>query len=585
MSKQEAIRNAARAVKAHGLSLPAELDKQIAGLENPQYRVAVVGDFHVGKSTLINRVFFGDKPLLAEGEGRATTAVAIDNEYGSDAKMEVYDWVFDIPADNTKDPPTPPKTSRTTEKLVTTVPNPTKDDVYAATVSSAMESRAELAKKRARVRIAVPNEALRGFTVIDTPGLDDPNQELLLDTTWRIIPGADVALLVVPARMLGDRAMNLLRKEIMGTSGISRLMVLVSCKPSDGFDAEQRKDVLDTIKAQLASIGRENIPVEMYCFDPAVEDIMSDVSEIRMTLRSFLTENALPGREEKVANLVRTELEKDLAAIAAKLATAGKSDEERSALAAKVDAEVARFKEKAERAFERFQDDVKALNDGTKHDVDRDVEAVFDKFYNELATRDDLNAMKRILDNAQTTLKSDLQDKISIIGLNLKTEITRLVDRYGNDMEAGRAHWNLFASDEFQIKKPVAAKVPKIVWEALEVILMNIVLPLGWITAIIAKIVSAPVFSPVVFLAKQEILREVKKVFEETKPEVRTQIMQQVDAAIQKTFTDVKAAMEASNKAQVEAIRSALADVPAGSGDRASLESAKADLEAALASL
>lgn len=585
MSKQEAIRNAARAVKAHGLSLPADLDKQIASLENPQYSVAVVGDFHVGKSTLINRVFFGDKPLLAEGEGRATTAVAIDNEYGSDAKMEVYDWVFDIPADNTKDPPTPPKTSRTTEKLVTTVPNPTKDDVYAATVSSAMESRAELAKKRARVRIAVPNEALRGFTVIDTPGLDDPNQELLLDTTWRIIPGADVALLVVPARMLGDRTTNLLRKEIMGTSGISRLMILVSCKPSDGFDAEQRKDVLDTIKAQLASIGRENIPVEMYCFDPAVEDIMSDVSEIRMTLRSFLTENALPGREEKVANLVRTELEKDLAAIAAKLATAGKSDAERAALAAKVDAEVARFKDKAERAFERFQDDVKALNDDTMHDVDLAVEAVFDKFFNELAEKGTIGAMKKVLDKAQTSIKSDLQDKVSIIGLKLKADIESLVKHYGNDMEEARRVWTPIVSDEFQIKTPIVAKIPQAVIEAISIALLNLVLPFGWITAIIGRLMSKPFMDPVGWLATQTILSQVKSGLEETKPEVRTQIMQQIDAGIQKTFTDVKAAMEASNKAQVEAIRSAIAAEPAGSGDRAALESAKADLEAALAAL
>ena len=251
----------------------------------------------------------------------------------------------------------------------------------------------------------------------------------------------------------------------------------------------------------------------------------------------------------------------------------------------KVEAEVARFKEKAERSFERFQDAVKALNDDTMHDIDLAVEAVFDKFYAELAAKDDFNAMKRILDNAQTNLKSDLQDKISIIGLKLKSEISRLIDRYGNDMEVGREHWNLFVSDEFQIKKPLVAKVPKIVLDALEVILMNIVLPFGWITAIIAKIVSAPVFSPVNFLAKQVILHDVKKAFEESKPEVRTQIMQQVDKAIQKIFADVKAAMESSNKAQVEAIRAALAAEPAGSGDRAALESAKADLESALATL
>ena len=583
MSKQEAIRNAASAVKAHGLTLPADLEKQIAGLENPQYRVAVVGEYQVGKSALINRVFLGDKPILSEGHGLCNTAVATDIEWGSEAKMEVYDW-----ADK----------QREAEKLLETVPNPTEDDVEDATVATAEATRAELAKKRSRVRIQVPNEALRGFTVIDTPGLDDPEEELLLNTTWRVIPSADVALLVVDCRKLPEstadkpiqgrvpgRVMDLLKKKIMGESGIARLMVLVSCKPSDGFHAKQRADVLTAIKSQLASIGRNNIPVEMYCFDPAVEDIMSDVAEIRLTIHNFLTENALPGREEKIVNLLRVEIEKDLVEVAAKLKTAGASEAERAALAAKVEAEVESFKDKAERSFERFQDAVKALNDDTMHDIDLAVEAVFDKFYAELAAQDDFNAMKRILDNAQTNLKSDLQDKISIIGLKLKSEISRLIDRYGNDMEVGREHWNLFVSDEFQIKKPLVAKVPKIVLDALEVILMNIVLPFGWITAIIAKIVSAPVFSPVNFLAKQVILHDVKKAFEESKPEVRTQIMQQVDKAIQKIFADVKAAMESSNKAQVEAIRAALAAEPTGSGDRAALESAKADLESALATL
>ena len=570
MSKQEAIRNAARAVKAHGLSLPAELDKQIAGLENPQYRVAVVGEYQVGKSTLINRVFLGDKPLLTEGRGLCCTAVATDNEYGPDAKMEVFDW-----ADG----------SRTAETLVKTVPNPTEDDVNDATVSSAMETRAELAKKRARVRIAVPNEALRGFTVIDTPGLDDPNQELLLDTTWRIIPGSDVALLVVPARMLGDRAINLLRKEIMGTNGISRLMVLVSCKPSDDFDADQRKEILDTIKSQLANIGRENIPVEMYCFDPAIEDIMSDVSEIRMTIRSFLAENALPGREEKVSNLVRMEIEKDLAAIAAKLATAGKSEAERAVLAAKVNAEVARFKEKAERAFERFQSEIKSLDDDMMNEVSLAVEAVFEKFYTDLSNQPSVGAMKKVLAKANTTIKSDLQDKLSIIGLKLKADIESLVRHYGDDMEEARRNWHLFVSEEFQIKTGFVAKIPTIVYEAISVVLLNLVLPLGWITAIVGRLISKPFMDPVSWIAKQAILSQVKSGLEESKSETTHQIMQTVHEGIEKTFADVKAAMEDSNRSQVEAIRAALAAEPAGSGDRAALESAKADLESALAAL
>lgn len=569
--KQDAIRNAARTVKSHGLPFPAQLDKQVADLENPQYRVAVVGDYQVGKSALINKVFLGDKPLLTEGHGLCTTAVATDIEYGAESKLEVFEWA-DAVHEN--------------ESIVKTVANPSADDVDDATVSSAMDTRADLAKKVSRVRFQVPNDALKGYTVIDTPGLDDPEQELLLNTTWRIIPSADLALLVVEGdRMLGDRQLNLLRKEIMGRNGISRLMVLASYKPRSDKDAAERKEVFDTIKAQLSNIGRDNIPVEMYCFDPSIEDIMSDVAEIRMTIRHFLSDNALPGREEKVANLLRAEIEKDLIEIAAKIKTAGASEAERAALAAKVEAEVARFKEKAERAFERFQDEVKALDDDTMHDVDLAVDAVFDKFYAELSEKETVDAMKKVLERASTTLKSDLQDKISIIGLKLKAEIGRLVDRYGKDMEECQKAWNVFISDEFEIKKPIAAKVPTLVITAIEVALLNFVLPFGWITAIIAKMLLGDSFSPVMWVEKKLILSQIKKSLEEAKPDVRAQIMQQVDAGIQKTFTDVKAAMEASNKAQVDAIRAAFAAGPAGTGDRSALESAKADLETLIETL
>lgn len=571
MSKQEAIRNAARAVKAHGLSLPAELDKQIADLENPQYRVAVVGEYQVGKSTLINRVFLGDKPILSEGHGLCNTAVATDVEYGPNAKMEIFDWT-DLHQEK--------------EVLVKTVDNPTEDDVEDATVATETETRADLAKRRARVRIQVPNEALRRYTVIDTPGLDDPEQELLLNTTWRIIPNTDVALLVVEGnRMLGERQLGFLRKEIMGNNGISRLMVLVSYKPNSDLDADQRKDILETIKSQLATIGSENIPVEMYCFDPTVEDIWNNVRDLEQLIKKFLDKNSLAGREEKVANLVRAELEKDLVAIAAKLATAGKSDAERAVLATKVEDEVARFKEKAERAFDRFQADVQALDDDLMHDVDEAVETVFAKFLGELKSKDTISDMKAVLGNAETILKSGLMDKISVIQLKLRSEITELINQYGKDMEDVRRRWNVFLSDDFKIEKPFVAKIPDIVWTALEIVLLNLVLPLGWITAIVAHLAGKDIFNPVAYGGKILIVQQVEKKLEESKPDVRRQIMEQVSAATHSTFDSIKSGMEDSNKEQVERIRSALSAEPADSGDRAALESAKADLESALAAL
>ena len=573
MSKQEAIRNAVRAVKAHGFSLPTDLDKQIAGLENPQYRVAVVGEFQVGKSTLVNRVFLGDKPLLKEGEGNPTTAVATDIEYGPNSKLEVYDWTDE---------------KRESETLVKTVSNPTEDDIKDATVATEGETRAALAKKRARVRIQTPNEALCGYTIIDTPGLDDPEEELLLNTTWRVIPSADVALLVVSGnQQLGDVQLKLLRKEIMGKNGLARIMVLASFNPEImQQNAEQRGKLVGTIKAQLATRGRDNIPVEMYCFDTALGDIkLRDANRLLLRISNFLAENALPGREEKVANLIRMEIEKDLVEVAAKLKTIGTSDAERAALVAKVEAEVTRFKEKAERAFERFQDEVRALNDDIENDVNLAIDAVFDKFYAELSEKETLDMMKKAIERASSTLKFDLQDKMSVIGLKLNSDIERLVDHYGKDMEDCRRGWNVFISDEFEIKKPMVAKIPPIAFKAIEVALLNLILPFGWIIAILAKILLGDVFSPATWIAKKTTLAQIKKALDEAKPDVFTQVMQQVDAGIRKTFVDVKAAMEASNKAQVEAIRAVLATSPSESTDRTALESAKADFEAVLASL
>ena len=174
---------------------------------------------------------------------------------------------------------------------------------------------------------------------------------------------------------------------------------------------------------------------------------------------------------------------------------------------------------------------------------------------------------------------------MSIIGLKLKSDINRLVVRYGKDIEEATGGWNVFLSDELNIKTGMVAKIPTLVYDAINIVALNLILPGGFVLAIIAHLLGKPFLNPTTWGAKKLIVSQVKSGLEETKPEVRAKIMQQIDAGIQKTFADVKAAMEASNQAQVEGIRSALAAEPAGSGDRAALESAKADLESALASL
>ncbi len=153
-------------------------------------------------------------------------------------------------------------------------------------------------------------------------------------------------------------------------------------------------------------------------------------------------------------------------------------------------------------------------------------------------------------------------------------------------MEDAGSSWNVFLSEELDIKTGMVAKIPTLVYDAINIVALNLILPFGgWVIPIVSHIIGKQFLNPTTWGAKKLIVSQVKNGLEETKPEVRTQIMQQINEGIQKTFADVKAAMEASNKAQVEAIRSVLAAEPAEAEDRAVLESAKADFEAALATL
>lgn len=567
MSKKETIKAAIETARVHGYELPAEVARNVADIENPTYRVAVVGKYQVGKSTLVNHTFLGDNPLLSEGHGLCNTAVATDIEFGDTAKLEVYEW-----AENGG------------ETCVMSKNGPSAEDVLASTVSSASDTRSDLAQRVSRVRLVSPNESLQGYSIVDTPGLDDPNKELLLNTTYRIIPGSDVALLVVAPRMLDEIETELLRNDLIG-HGVTKLMVLVSYNPEDmHLSREKREEVRSTIKAQLDKIGRGDIPVEMYCFDPSIDDIINDASELRLTIRSFLNENALPGREERIAFSVKQALENFELELAAKLKTIGSSEAEKAALKEKIEKEVADFKSKCEKAFQNIQEEMRDIMDTATGDVDNSVHGAFSAFYEKLELSDTVDGMKKILNNAENTLKSDLSQRINQIGTTIKTRMETVLARYANEVNDIQSKWNLFLDEDFDVKRPFVAKIPTIVFDAINVVALNIILPFGWITAIVAHLFGKQFFNPTTWAVKHLILKQVKTGLDDSEDEVRQQVMNQIRGNIANAFSEIKTGIESVNQAQVQTMLKAIDD-NTDSDERASLESAKADIAAAILSL
>ena len=569
MINVETIKSAISVATEHGYNLPREIAKSVEDIENPVYRVAVVGKFKVGKSTLINHVFMGDKPLLSEGERfTAETAVATDVESGEISRLERYDWA-----------------ETGGEKLVSSKDNPTKEDIVAVTVGTSESQRAELARQVARIRLTIPNESLKGYTVIDTPGLDDPNKDLLLNTTYRVIPGSDVALLVVEPKMLDQIEDDLLRKNLID-KGVSRVMVLVSYKPeeSDCRSSQKRGEVVETIKAQLAKIGRSDIPVEMYCFDSSIEDIISEVSDLRIAIRTFLNNNALPGRLERVAYEVRQYLEDVELEVAAKIKSLGTSEAEKAALQQKVEDQIAEFKAQCEKSFRRLQSEMQELKVDASQRSSIAVRRAFSAFVEKLELAPDVSAIRKLDDNAEDSVRNDLADRMASLGREIKIEIEAIVDRYAQNLTDAMKLWNKILLDDFKIDRPFVAKIPPILIDAIMVVVWNYFLPFGWLTAILGHIIGRRLgLDPTIFV-KPILLSQAKGKIVEAQTQTEQQIADQISTNVDSAFLKIKESLETYNHGQVEKMRKMVVCEEVSSG-RDELEKVKSDIASAIQSL
>lgn len=574
MSKQEAIKNALTTVKSHGYEVPAEVVKSVSELDNPNYRVAIVGKFQVGKSTLVNNVFLGGNKLLAEGRGVCTTALATDIEYGNEPSLQVYRW---------KDE------THTEEEAEPRIVNPTPEDVDSVTASKTMDARNELAKRVSRVKITEPNDALEGFTIIDTPGLDDPNRELLLNTTYRIIPKSDVALLVVECRSLDAVEKELLRNSLIG-QGISKVMILVSYKPNNEMDAEQRAGIVANIKAELASIGRSDIPVEIYCYDKSVEDILCDVSEIRMAIRSYLEKNALPGREERVTHIVRKMLGDYLLKIATEIKMAETSEAEKADFTNRLDEEEKKFKSESRRVFDRMSSEMLNIENDVVSRSNNVVDLVFKDFYSSLEKAENASELQSIVSNADVDLKNKLTEKMAEVGAEMHRKIQLMMDRYAHEIEGVSENMGIFFKDELGIKGSFIMKIPSFVWTILDIVSLDVLLPGGFITATIVKIIieKIPILKNLTLgvIVKTIALKQLKTNLDEAKVTIKQNIQTQLHENLQNACDEIKRAVEDNNVQHIEAVRTAAANANnETSSNLMVLKSAKEDLERALAAL
>ena len=304
-----------------GIKLGANTQSALEALESPHYTITFTGCFQVGKSTLLNRVIFGTDALLTEGKGLPTTAIPTKIIYGDKKELRV------IYQDEALAPQVYPE-GDITETLLRKL-----------TTADGEDARNELADKIKYIQLSLPVEGIRNYTFFATPGVDDPNQQLIDKTTAVALPSSDLIVLVVDAgRMLSSETQAFLRKSIF-QQGMSRVIVLASYKPQEFKSAAERKLILDTIRATLIQMGRDYIPVYSYTYDESVDgEILHGPKEIMECLLKFIDENKNQAKLEKLAFYAGNDLQAHIEGLKARLEVSGKSEQEIKELEKKIHA-------------------------------------------------------------------------------------------------------------------------------------------------------------------------------------------------------------------------------------------------------
>ncbi len=367
-----------------------DFQTELENYDNASYNIAVVGRYQTGKTTFINQVFLREN-FLATGCGICKTALPAVLTYGQDKTVVAV--------------------SRDEEGHSLSIPADASD---LAKISSSEngEERLNLAKKYEEIKISWPCETLKKYTVYDTPGLDDPVEELLDYTTYKIVPRMDLVLLIVEPKQLTDVELSFLRHKLF-KSGIKRLMVLISYNPDNPLSEKTRDSIIAAIKNQLANIGREYIPVHMLTYDCSVTgNVLNSVPCIADCIIRFLHENAAGGREDRLVYQCLYELQRMRNELAAKVALAGKNEEELSGIEKEIDG----ISEKLDRRFKSvqaaFNSKYSAFESDFEIEVNRKLQSIQNDILVSLDSYDSFSSFRNALPVITKRAKDDVETAI-----------------------------------------------------------------------------------------------------------------------------------------------------------------------------
>ena len=556
----ERLQQAVNLIRKLGYDAIAErLAREKEALSAESYRIAVVGEFKTGKSTLINRVFLKEDLLFTDI--MEATAVVTEIRYGPEKRLEVIPYATraadssDIFEEKAASGPqiSPGLTWRIGEGEPIRIDNPSPEQIRSHTSAETAEGRTRLARDTARVRLVWPADGLDGLTLFDTPGINTLNAAVIA-ATYRIIPEADLVIFVTAAKGLSSVELEFLSSRVF-SQGITRAVAVVTYDPRTHELTELERERLHThIVHQLASLGRESVPVEMVDirrrrtaepdrtmgFKARVEksagparptldqsrqkagDVIRDLLGDRLSepeekegaaadsppasffpesadagfagletrLIDFIRRNVRPARVEKASHVRQQQVRLALARCSGELSALEKSESDRSRLRNEVRAKEAEMRLAHERLANEFKEELRRVQNAFLRNVDGELRRIGQEYAAGFEACEGLEELQSRLENGRRVLGRELEAVFIRRETAVQEEIRELVRRYGVKSQLILNPWQSEMSRELHIDAGVLSRIPPFAVLAVDILLFARFGPFGPLADILIRILA-----------------------------------------------------------------------------------------------
>ncbi len=483
--------------------LAKALQKVAKSVEGDTLKVVVLGDFKAGKSTLINTLFL--KQNLLPTDILEATSVPTHISNGS---MKLQTWL---------------RSDNGSESLQSEWTDFTQEKINSLVTAGDAESRRYLAEKYSRVSISMPNILPEGITLVDTPGLNTPNDKVYIGTMQEART-AHAILYMVQGKQLSEREETLLA-DLAGMQQPALPIHVVLTLKERQYEPGQIEDLRKEISAQLASVGMPHTGVSVFTFgnrasdsetksDSTLEDndhsgfdiaeLLDGIGDkdddvtqaptasatgIRDEIVAFLQGAARQGKRIRQLRDLRPLLQKLETSLLARIEFAGKSEQEIAQLRRQLDAQ----KEDYELVICNIIEELKAAQISAETKLLAQFDGMKAEFEANIQDKKALDEVGDVLRHWSDTMPKRVSNLMKSTGADLTLAAKTIGNKYKQQLSQSISSLD---APEFSLDSTflsIVQKTPGWLIDILDFIVVSLICPTGIIGDLIARFLGGKI--------------------------------------------------------------------------------------------